>query len=143
MRNEKTFTLMSPAPGFTSRVMARVAERERVQARRRAMIGSALLVVVAVIIVVLIVWWLISWVAVLVVTPQVIVSVLDVCGTLVFWLGVALNAIWVVVRAVAENISVVSMAVLAATVCALTVLWLRVVVGPSFASQTIFVGGSR
>lgn len=143
MRNDKTFTMMSPSAGFTSRVMARLTERERAQARRRAMIGSALLVVAAIIIVALIVLWLVSWVAVFVAMPQVIVSVVDVCVTLAFWLGVALDACLVVARAFAENISAMSMLVLAVTVCALTTLWLRVVVGPSFASQTIHVGGSR
>lgn len=143
MSNETRFTMVSPAAGFTSRVMARLAEREHAQARQRAMIGSALLVVAAIIIVALIVLWLVSWVAVIVATPQAIVSVLDACGTLAFWLGVALNAFGVAVVAVADSIGTMTMITLAVTVCALTGLWLRVVAGPSFASQTIHVGGSR
>lgn len=137
MRNEKSFTMMSPSAGFTSRVMTRIAERERAQSRRRAMIGSALLVATAAITIALIVLWLASWIAVFVTMPEAIVSVLDACGTLAFWLGVVLNAFWVAVLVVAEKFGAMSMVMLAATVCVLTALWLRVVVGPSFASQTI------
>ncbi len=37
--------MIAPPPGFSRRVMARIEERERVEARRRAWIGVALLTV--------------------------------------------------------------------------------------------------
>jgi hypothetical protein len=142
MQHETRFTMIAPNAGFTSRVMARIAEHERAKARQRALIGSALLVIAAIIILALVALWLVSWVAVLVSMPQLAVAVLGALATLAFWVGVALNACWVAVGAIAENIGAVQMVVLALVVFALTMVWMRVVVGPfQFSSHTISVGG--
>lgn len=141
MRNDRTFTMIHPAPGFTSRVMARIAEQERARARRRAMIGSILLIAFALVVVTLIVVWLVSWVAVFVAMPQLIVSVLSTLATVAFWIGIALDGIATAIGAIAENIGVAQMGGLALTVIALTALWVRVVAGSLFSSQTMTVGG--
>ena len=142
MRNETLFTMVKPRTGFTSRVMARIAEHERAQARRRAMIGSALLVAFALIVLALIALWLVSWIAVLVTTPQLIVSLLNTVGTFLFWGGVAVNGVTDAGQIIAKNIGIPQLAGLAMTVCALTTVWLRVVAGPSFSSQATNLGGS-
>lgn len=44
MQDQQRFVMAVPAPGFTNRVMTRLAERERARTQRRALLGSALLV---------------------------------------------------------------------------------------------------
>jgi uncharacterized membrane protein len=143
MRNDTSFTMVAPNAGFTSRVLARIAEHERAQARRRALIGSAVLVVFALTVLALVGWWLFSWVAVFVTTPQLIVSVINALATVAFWAGVALNGLGTAVSLVAQSVGVPQMLSLAMIVCVLTMLWLRVVVGSSLSSQTLTVGGSK
>ncbi|MBI3913994.1 MAG: hypothetical protein HY327_07390 [Chloroflexi bacterium] len=45
MQESHPITLISPPPGFVERVMARVQERERADARRRALIGAGVFAV--------------------------------------------------------------------------------------------------
>lgn len=142
MRNENLFTMLKPRAGFTSRVMTRIAEHERAQAKRRAMIGSALLVAFALMVLALIALWLFSWIAVFVTTPQLIVSLLNAVSTILFWSGVLMGAVSDVVQAIAGTIGIPQMFGLAMTVCALTAVWLRVVAGPSFSSHVTNMGGS-
>ncbi|MBI5035163.1 MAG: hypothetical protein HZB51_31950 [Chloroflexi bacterium] len=142
MRNEKLFTMVTPRAGFTSRVMARIAEHERAKARRRAMIGSALLIGFALIVLALIVLWLVSWIAVFVTTPQLIVSILNALGTILFWGGIAMNGVTSAAELIAKNIGIPQLFGLAMTVCALTAVWFRVVAGPSFSSHATNLGGS-
>ena len=143
MRQETRFTMVAPSVGFTSRVMARIAEHERAKARRQALIGSAVLVVFALIVLALIALWLVSWLAVFITTPELIVAMLNALGTVAFWIGVAMNGVTDAVGVIARNVGIPQMLSLAVTVSALTMLWLRVVVGSSFASQTINLGGSQ
>ncbi len=142
MRNDRLFTMVAPSAGFTSRVMARIAEHERAKARRRAMIGSALLIGFALIVLVLIALWLASWIVVFVTTPQLIVSLLNAFGTLLFWGSVVMNAVTDVAGVIAKNIGIPQLFGLAMTVCTLTVVWFRVVAGPSFSSHATNMGGS-
>ena len=142
MRYETRFTMVAPSAGFTSRVMTRISEKERAKAKRRALIGSAVLIAFALSVLALILWWLASWVAVLVSMPQLIVSLINAFATVAFWAGIALNGLSVAVSVVAENIGLPQMLSLAAVVCALTVLWLRIVSGSTLTFQTI-IGGSR
>ena len=142
MRNETRFTMMMPAAGFTSRVMARIAERERAQARRRALIGSALLAVFALAVLMLIAWWVLSWVAAVVSIPQVLVVILNTSATCAFWASKMAEALWVVLLIVAENVGFIQMLALGVGVLALTMLWVRVVIGPfQRSSQTFYAGG--
>jgi len=142
MRSDKLFTMVAPSAGFSSRVMARIAEHERAQAKRRAMIGSALLIAFALIVLALIAFWLFSWIVVLVTMPQLIVSLLNAVGTILFWSGVVIGAVSDTAEAFASNIGIPQMFGLAMTVCALTAVWLRVVAGPSFSSHMTNMGGS-
>lgn len=144
MRNETRFTLMSPAAGFTSRVMARIAEHERAQAQRRAVIGAVLLVLAAIAILVFVALWLISVVAVFVATPSVLVAALNAFALLAFWVGKFFESLWTVVFLIAQNVGAVEMLALAVVVITLTAVWVRVVAGPfQLSSQTILVGGRK
>jgi hypothetical protein len=104
MRDEMRFAMIAPAPGFTNRVMARLAERERARARQRAMIGSALLVGAAIAMLALAAWQLASAAWVLITSPQVVVVLWNACQTLAFWIGAALNACWIAVNVLVANL---------------------------------------
>ena len=144
MRNETQFTLMAPSAGFASRVMARLAEQERAQARQRAVIGSVLLVGAAVAIIVLAALWLFSAAEVFIDTPSVLVAVIIAFASLAFWGAKFFEALWTVAILIAENVGDVEMLALAVAVIGLTAVWVRVVVGPfQLSSQTILVGGRK
>jgi uncharacterized membrane protein len=144
MRNETQFTLMTPAPGFTSRVLARIAEHERAQARRRAMIGSVLLVLAAIAILGLVAWWLVSIASVFVTAPTVLVAVLNVCASMAFWVAKFFESLWAVALIITQNVGAVEMLALAIGVITLTAIWVRVVAGPlQLSSRSILVGGSK
>jgi hypothetical protein len=127
MRNEKRFTLISPPPGFTARVMVRLAEQERAQARR-AWAGSALLVATAVATLGLIAWWLVSWIGAFVAMPQLIIVIIDAFATLAFWTATLAEVIWNLALILVDD-SGVPMFSLALLVLALTIVWVRVVTG--------------
>ena len=142
MRNEKRFTMISPQPGFTARVMTRVAEQERTQTRR-AWLGSALLVIAAIAILSAIVWWIASWVSVFVTTPQLLVALINAFVTLAFWTTKFAQVVWDVALTVADK-SGALMPVLALVAFALTIVWVRVVAGPfRRIPQKQIVGGLR
>jgi hypothetical protein len=144
MRNETRFTLMTPAPGFTSRVMARIAEHERAQARRRAMIGSVLLILTAIAVLGLVAWWLVSIASVFVTAPTVLVAVLNVCASMAFWVAKFFESLWAVALIITQNVGAVEMLALAIGVITLTAIWVRVVAGPlQLSSRSILVGGSK
>ena len=144
MRNETPFTMMAPSPGFTSRVMARLTERERAQARRRALIGSVLLVGAAVAILTLGVLWCISAAEFFLTMPNVLVATVDALASLAFWSALFFESLWSVALLIAQNVGAVEMLALAVTVMGLTVLWVRVVAGPfQLSSQTILTGGRK
>jgi uncharacterized membrane protein len=144
MRHETKFTMMSPAPGFTSRVMMRLAERERAQARRRAMLGSALLVIVAVVILALVAWWFIAMLSTFVSAPSVIVAVLNALATLMLWVSKFFEMMWTAASVVAQSIDPVSILGLAVAVFAVTLVWVRLVIGPfQPSSNTLLVGGPK
>lgn len=144
MRNETRFTLMTPAPGFTSRVMARIAEHEHAQARRRAVIGSVLLVLAAIAVLGLVAWWFISVASVVVATPSILVAVLNALASVMFWAAKFAELLWTVALIVVQNVGAVEMLALAVAVITLTAIWVRVVTGPlQLSSQSILVGGSK
>lgn len=144
MRNDKPFTMIAPSAGFTSRVMTRIAEHERAQARRRALIGSVLLVIVAIAILVLVAWSLFVWVSAFITTPSAVISVFNAFSTLTFWIRTFIEMLWTVATIIIENVGVAQMLVLAIGVFALSIVWVRVVVGPfQLSSQLNYVGGLR
>jgi hypothetical protein len=142
MQNHSHLAMVSPAPGFTVRVMARLAERERARVRRRALIGSALLVGAASAMLAFAAIQLVSAIWILVTNPQVIVTLLNAFELLAFWVDKLLGALWIAANVIAENLDPMQMTLCAAAVFVLTMLWVRVVTG-SFQSSfsTNHVGG--
>ncbi|NTU66027.1 MAG: hypothetical protein HGB05_22135 [Chloroflexi bacterium] len=104
MQDQRRFMMVSPAAGFTNRVMTRLAERERASVRRRAMIGSASLVGAAIVMVALAAWQLASAAWVLITNPQVVVVLWNAFEMLAFWLGALVSASWVAVNVVVANL---------------------------------------
>lgn len=144
MRNETKFTMMNPTPGFTSRVMARLAERERVQARRRAMIGSALLVSAAIVILAIVAWWFLALVSEIVTTPSVLVAILNAASTLMLWGQKFFQMLWTTASVVTSSIDPVTLLSGAFAVFGLTLVWVRLVVGPfHLSSNTLIAGGPK
>jgi len=142
MQNHSHLAMVSPAPGFAVRVMARLAERERARARRRALIGSALLAGAASAMLAFAAIQLVSAIWILVTNPQVIVTLLNAFELLAFWVDKLLGALWIAANVIAENLDPMQMTLYAAAVFVLTMLWVRVVTG-SFQSSfsTNHVGG--
>jgi hypothetical protein len=142
MQNHSHFAMVSPAPGFAVRVMARLAERERARARRRALIGSALLAGAASAMLAFAAIQLMLAIWILVTNPQVVMSTLDAFQVPAFWAGKVLEAFWIAANVIAENLDPMQMTLCAAAVFVLTMLWVRVVTG-SFQSSfsTNHVGG--
>ena len=142
MQNHSHFAMVSPAPGFAVRVMARLAERERARARRRALIGSALLAGAASAMLAFAAIQLVSAIWILVTNPQVIVTLLNAFELLAFWVDKLLGALWIAANVIAENLDPMQMTLCAAAVFVLTVLWVRVVTGSFQTSfSTNHVGG--
>jgi hypothetical protein len=145
MRKEAHFTMATPAPGFSARVMQRIAEYEHRRAQWRALIGSALLVAFAGFVLVLIGLWLSAWAAVLVTNPQLIVGLIEGLTALFFWMGTLSDALGAVVAVVEDHLDPLQFILFAAGVFALTLLWTRAFAG-SFQlalTNTNHVGGSR
>lgn len=146
MRNEMQFTrptMVSPAPGFTNRVMARIAERERIAARRRVLIGSILLVAAAAVLLTIAILVLVSWFIAVANQPEMIAAFFSAMSPVTFWIGTILDMVWIAVITIWRGVSEVQMLAFSILVLGLTMFWLAVVTG-SFrlsASQT-FVGGS-
>lgn len=139
MRMRNHATMVAPAAGFTARVMARIEERERAQARRRVMLGAGLLVVAASTLLALIGVALASLLAVLAASPDTTIRMIMTLSPSAFAL---LEAMWVALAAIVRSADSAPMLAYALGVFALTLVWARVVMGfPS--PRTISVGGSR
>jgi hypothetical protein len=144
MQNQQRFMLVSPAPGFSARVMSRIAERERARARQRALLGSALLIGAASAAVAFGVIQIASVLWILITNLRVVFAALDVFRVSAGWVGRVLEAFWIGARAVTGDLSPMPMVLGAATVFALTMLWVRVVTGSFHLSLTMnSAGGLR
>ena len=138
MQKEQRFTMMSPSSGFTARVMARIEERERAQARRCALIGASLLVAAALALFALVGLWAAAWISVLLVSPGAVFTALAAVSPM---LGGLLNALWVAALTILQNVNGVMLLAYASFVLALTVVWARVVTGTFQRPSTISLGG--
>lgn len=143
MQNETRFnhaTMASPSAGFTSRVMARIEEREHTRARRRALIGAGLLVAVGIGVFVLIAIWIAVWINALLASPSAILisllAVVPLAGEL--WDALSVTAITIL-----QSVNGVMLVAYAFFVLILTVIWARVVTGPLQRPLLISVGGQR
>ncbi len=131
-------TMASPSAGFASRVMARIEERERAQARRRAAIGTVLLVAAALAPFVLVGVWIGAWIGALLTSPGTIVTALTTVSPVLSDLA---NALWIATLAIVQNTNGAMLVAYASFVLALTVVWARVVTGPFQPSSTVSLGG--
>ena len=138
MQKEQRFTMVPPSAGFTARVMTRIEERERARARRRAVIGAGLLVAVASALVALFGLWVAAWVSTLLASPSAIFTMLKAVSPM---LGDVLDALWVAVLAILQNVNGVMLLAYASVVLALTVVWARVATGPFQRPSTVSLGG--
>src|SRR5512136_391643 len=115
-------TMVSPAPGFAARVMARIEERERVRARRRSVAGGLLLVLASAVAVVLFGIVAGSTLITLASDPDIFSSALSTLAVLADLLRNLLYALWTVAAAFSA-IATMPLLVFAAVVCGLTFLW--------------------
>lgn len=137
-------TMLSPAPGFTGRVMARIAEREQAAARRRAVLGIGLLVAVAVVLLALVGALLLLVALAVVDMPDALVSGWAALAPVFDLGGTVAQALWAGAVAFADNVSMGPMLLYAMLVGAMTLVWVRVVNGSTqLASQSIFTGEQK
>lgn len=134
-------SMVSPAPGFTARVMVRIQARERARARRWGVLGAGLLFLAAGIVSVLLGGVLLGLLAIAAANPDVFLTVVVSLTPLLDFGTTLAEALWISLAVVASNISAVQMLAFAASVFMLTLVWVRVVSGSSLHLLTQTVGG--
>ena len=142
MQDETRVTMASPSAGFTTRVMARLEERERLQARRRSMIGATLLVVAVATVLALVGIWLVSWIA-LIARPEAILPMAMAFATLFGGWARLLEGLWIAITVILQNLGELPLLVYACVVLAMTAVWVQVVTGSFQRLLTIRMGGLR
>ncbi len=143
MQNEARLNhakMVSPSPGFASRVMARIEERERAQAQRRALIGVGLLVAAAVALLALVAIWIVGWISAVLASPGAILTTALAVSPLA---GDWLDALRIAAFAILQNVNVVILLVYALGVLALTTFWAEIATGNFQLSRQVYVGGQR
>ena len=144
MRNETRATMVAPSAGFSARVMARIQEHERAQARRRAWIGAILLAAIVTSVFVLVALWLASWIISIVAMPSIIAPIALAVSSLFGDGGSLVQATWVAITTIARNVGDGSLLVYALVVLAMTALWAYVATGSfHYSLADIRVGGSK
>jgi Na+-driven multidrug efflux pump len=131
MRNETystKATMLSPKDGFAERVIARLGERERLRARRRALVGAGLLVVAGAVVVSALAIWTAAWISPLLADPSQVISWLSVFIPLV---GGFSEAIGVTARVALESVNNPLVLAYALATLGLTLLWARFAAGTS------------
>lgn len=142
MRNETRVTMVSPEPGFSGRVMARIAARDRLQARRRALIRIALLVTAVAVALAVSYLWLAAWIEIIVSPETIAPLVLAFSSLFGGWIGL-LQAIWVAITVIASELGELPILSYAFVVLAMTIVWARIVTGPLQHPSPIQLGGSK
>jgi hypothetical protein len=136
-------TMAAPVPGFTARVMARIEQHERAQARRRSILGAAILLGAASVPFMAIGYLLVVLGSQLVADPGALLSSILAVAPVLNILGNLLEALAVTAMALAQ-VGTVQMLLFAIVVCALTFLWAAIVHGSfQWSPRTLSVGGSR
>ncbi len=136
--------MMAPAPGFTGRVMARIAERERGAARRRAMLGIGLLVAAAAVLLALVLGLLLLIALTPIDLPDMLASGWVALAPVLDLFSPIAEALWVSTVAFADNVSMAPVLVYALAVATITVLWARVVTGSTrLLPQPILTGEQK
>jgi hypothetical protein len=143
MQNEARLNhakMVSPSTGFASRVMARIEERERAQARQRAVIGAGLLVAAAIALLAFVAIWIAGWISAVLASPGAILTTALVVSPLASdWL----DALRIAAFAILQNVNVVILLVYALGVLALTTFWAEIATGNFQLSRQVYVGGQR
>lgn len=142
VEREPNVMMASPAPGFTSRVMARLEQSERARAQRRTMIGVATLVIAVAISLVPVISWVVSVVS-MIANPEAIAPLTLAFVTLFDGSVKLLEGLWVAASVIAQNVGEVPLLVYACTVLATTAVWLQIVSGPFQRLLTIRIGGLK
>ncbi len=120
-------TMVSPAPGFTARVMAELAVRERARARRRALFGAGMLLVAPLALMLFASVSIGSLVALVIANPDVIVTVLVTLAQTADVISAFVGAGWTVVTVLGREVTFVQVVAFAVAVVGMTLLWVRVV----------------
>jgi hypothetical protein len=119
-------TMVSPAPGFTGRVMARVQAYERARARRRALIGAGVLAASAAGLVATAMFLVVSQIIALVTNPDAIPAATDAVGQTLNAVDALADAAGITTRVVAGDIGAIQILAFAVFVLMLTLVWVRV-----------------
>lgn len=128
MRNETRFTMASPSSGFAARVLARIEDRERQRARRRALIGIALLAVMMSVLSAIIGAWLIDSISEMLHPEAVAPLTLGFSVLFDGWFG-ALQALWITINVMDSQLGEFPILIYAAVVLAMTTLWASIAAG--------------
>ncbi|MBI5650024.1 MAG: hypothetical protein HZC40_06175 [Chloroflexi bacterium] len=123
-------TMIAPQPGFTARVMTRLAERERARQRRRAWIGALILIAVALSLIAFIVITLATWITAIIAEPGVIASVITALAPIIDRARGLIEVLWIALAAIARGTNNLAPIAFALSVLMLTMLWTRIVFGP-------------
>ena len=132
--------MVSPSVGFASRVMARIEEHERAQARRRMVIGVGLIAAVAVAVFVSAAIWVAGWLSAMAASPEAILTTLLAVSPLA---GDWLDAMRVAGIALLQNLNLAALLVYALGVLGLTTVWAEIATGTFQPSLQINWGGIR
>jgi hypothetical protein len=142
MQNEARLNhakMISPSTGFASRVMARIEERERAQARRHALTGAGLLVAVAFALLTFVAISFAAWISALLSNPGAMVTMFQALSPAID----LLDALRVAGFAILQNANGMLLLVYALIVLALTTLWAEIATGTFRLSRQVSVGGLR
>lgn len=126
MHEFKQATMIAPAPGFSERVMARIAEREARVARRRAFAGITLLLLVSAIPVLLVGAGFVSATLLALTTPETLLSAALTVALLAMDASSVIEAL-VISASVAVEAVRLEIIVYAVVVLGLTLFWMRVI----------------
>ena len=132
--------MVSPSAEFASRVMARIEERERAQARRRMAIGVGLIALVVISLSTLAALRITTWLGALIASPEAIMTALLTVSPLA---GDWLDAVRVAGIALLQNVNLTALLVYALGVVALTTLWAEIATGTFQPSLQVNWGGKR
>jgi len=128
-------TMLSPAPGFTARVMTRIETYERARARQRALLGALLLVLAALVVVALGALSLAWWVFALAAQADGVTSIVIALAAALDNARIVLDVFWNAGMTVARNVHDAVWIAYALLAVTLTMVWARVAIGaPRFAS---------
>jgi hypothetical protein len=132
--------MVSPSAGFAYRVMARIAERERAQARQRTALGIGLIAAVAVGLFASVAFWVVGWLSALAASPEAVVTTFLAVSPLA---GDWLDVVRVAGVAILQNMNGAILLVYAFGVLALTTLWAEIATGSFQPSLQFTWGGKR